>query len=110
MLPWVVSAIYANPAGHESRAVHQPQNRQDARARSACPCAGPRRRGAIFAALAQQQPDALLVAMSRIFRIFGLAERHPAGSRGDGTSHLLILQQLDLQISLGRPCSAGDVA
>jgi hypothetical protein len=48
--------------------------------------------------------------VSRIFRTFGLAERHPAGSRGDGTSHLLILQQLDVQISLGRPCRAGDVA
>ena len=29
------------------------------------------------------------------FRIFGLAERHLAGSRGDGTSHLLILQHAD---------------
>ena len=32
------------------------------------------------------------------------------GLRGDGTSHLLILQQLDVEISLGRPCRAGDVA
>src|SRR5215831_19058466 len=32
-----------------------------------------------------------------------------AGSGGDGTSHLLVLQQLDVQISLGRPSGAGDV-
>jgi len=39
---------------------------------------------------------------------FGWAAPGP-GSRGDGTSHL-ILQQLDIEISLGRPCRAGDVA
>jgi hypothetical protein len=49
--------------------------------------------------------------VSRIFRAFGLAERRPAlGSRGDGTSHLLVLQQLDVEISLRRPRRAGDVA
>jgi hypothetical protein len=32
------------------------------------------------------------------------------GSRDDGTSHLLVLQQLDVQISFGRPRRAGDVA
>ena len=39
---------------------------------------------------------------------FRLAERRPGpGSRGDGISHLLVLQQLDVQISLGRPRRAG---
>jgi hypothetical protein len=27
----------------------------------------------------------------------------------DGTSHLLVLQQLDVQVSFGRPRGAGDV-
>src|SRR5262249_50839253 len=39
----------------------------------------------------------------------GLAAPRP-GSRGDGTSHLLVLQQLDVQIFFGRPRRAGAVA
>ena len=39
--------------------------------------------------------------------IFG---RPGTGSGGDGTSHLLVLQQLDVQISFSRPRGAGDVA
>src|SRR5215472_10238424 len=49
-----------------------------------------------------------LKVVSRIFRTW-LAAPGP-GSRGDGTSHLLVLQQLDVQISFGRPRRAGDVA
>jgi len=33
-----------------------------------------------------------------------------SGSRGDGTSHLLVLEQLDVEISLRGPRGAGDVA
>ena len=40
--------------------------------------------------------------------ISGLSLRTPSGS--DGSSHLLVLQQPDVQVSLGRPCGAGDVA
>ena len=40
---------------------------------------------------------------------FGLSgARH--GSSGDGTSHLLVLQQLDVQITFGRPRGAGNAA
>jgi hypothetical protein len=39
------------------------------------------------------------------------AERRPGtGSSGDGTSHLLVLQQLDVEIAFARPSGAGDVA
>ena len=49
--------------------------------------------------------------MSRDFRTFDLGRAAPGtGLSGDGTSHLLILQQLDVQVSLGRPCAASDVS
>ena len=49
--------------------------------------------------------------MSRVFRTFGLGWAAPGtGSSGDGTSHLLVLQRLDVQITFGRPRGAGDVA
>jgi hypothetical protein len=35
-----------------------------------------------------------VLVVSRIFRRFGWAERRPAPLGGDGSSHLLILQQL----------------
>src|SRR5262245_27205163 len=31
------------------------------------------------------------------------------GSHSDGSSHLLVLQQVDVQVSFGRPRGAGDV-
>ena len=50
------------------------------------------------------------MVVSRVFRTFGLAERHPVLAQAcDGTSHLLVLQQLDVQVSLRRPRGAGDV-
>jgi hypothetical protein len=48
--------------------------------------------------------------VSRIFRTFSWLSSAGPGSHGDGISHLLVLQQLDVQISLGRPRCAGDVA
>jgi hypothetical protein len=52
----------------------------------------------------------LLRVSASLPRSFRLAERRPGtGSRSDGTSHLLVLQQLDVQVSFGRPRGAGDV-
>jgi hypothetical protein len=51
-------------------------------------------------------------ALSRIFRTFDLAEapqKHGQLKRSDGTSHLLALQQLDIQVSPGRPRCTHDV-
>jgi hypothetical protein len=45
--------------------------------------------------------------MSRVFRTFSWAERPGAGLRGDGSSYLLVLQQL---VAFCRPYGAGDVA
>ena len=47
--------------------------------------------------------------VSRDFRTFGLSGAG-TGLRGDGSSHLLVLQQLDVQIAFGLPSNAGDIA
>jgi len=47
---------------------------------------------------------------SSLFRTFGLGRAAAGpGSGGDG-AHLLVLQQFHVQVSLGRPFAAGDVA
>jgi hypothetical protein len=51
------------------------------------------------------------LVVSRIFRTFSLAERHPALAHTVmDTFHLLVLEQLDIEISLRRPRRAGDMA
>src|SRR5262245_11270120 len=64
-------------------------------------------------------PHEAIVPLRSLLRCFSrgthrqvTAERHPALAHAvmASTSHLLVLQQLDVQISLRRPRRAGDVA
>jgi hypothetical protein len=43
-----------------------------------------------------------VIEWTRVFRTFGLGRAAPGtGLSGDSTSHLLVLQQLDIQIAFG---------
>jgi hypothetical protein len=53
---------------------------------------------------------ATAAVVSKVFRTFDWGEAaHGTGSSGDGTSQLLVLQQVDVQVAFGRPGGASNV-
>jgi hypothetical protein len=56
---------------------------------------------------ASLEPSASVVVCPDSFAPLVWLSGSGPGSRGDGSSHLLILWQPDIEISLGRPCRTG---